>query len=100
MRRHKASSATRHLVHRSAACDSDIEAALANLDSIAAIEPRVEGAEALMYVATDFYERKTGGGELPPSTLKVPVELGESWDFDDKALMRTKYPKLCERFEF
>ncbi len=73
------------------------EAALAAPDSLVDhVEDEVE-CEDLLSVAWQAYKNKTGKGELPPNAHKYP-KLGESWDFDDEAEMRKRYPRLCEKF--
>lgn len=73
------------------------EAAMADPDSLADHAEEDAECEDLLSVAWEAYKNKTGKDELPPTPHRFP-ELGESWDFDDEAEMRKRYPRLCEKF--
>ena len=84
------------------------EAALADPDSLAGLfetapSPR-EGwrveLEELMSAAPDAYRQVAGGEIALENEPDEPwPDLGDSWDFDDDAVMRRRYPRLwllCE----
>jgi hypothetical protein len=73
------------------------ERALQDGDSLAA-HPRLENPaelEDVLQVTRAVYQAKAG--KEPEFAVKRP-KLGEGWNFDDPALMKQKYPKLCARF--
>lgn len=72
--------------------------ALADPDSLAdvpALEEDVE-CEDILYVARSAHESVTGN-EIPSVPINLP-SLGDDWDFDDDAEMKTRYPKLFAKF--
>ena len=55
--------------------------------------------EAILSVAWEVYENKTGS-ELPASDReRPPSPSGEEWDFDDDAEVRKRLPRLYARME-
>lgn len=65
---------------------------LADLDQL---EDEVE-CEDILYVANSAYESVTGE-EIPAVSIELN-ELGDDWDFDDDAEMKSRYPKLFAMF--
>lgn len=74
------------------------EATLHDPDSLAGYVRLTEPAELedALYVARDAYRQVTGN-ELDSAFVKDP-DLGPGWDFDDKAQMKKRYPRLCQKF--
>lgn len=51
--------------------------------------------EAILYVAAEAYESKTGE-QLPPSRVRYPAEpAGQPWDEDD---LESRFPAVARRF--
>jgi hypothetical protein len=73
------------------------EAAMADPDSLVDYAEDEVECEDLLSVAWQAYKDKTSEDRLPATSHSFP-ELGESWDFDDEAEMRKRYPRLCEKF--
>ena len=72
------------------------EAALNDPESLADVEPSVEGLEGWKYVAGRVYRAKTGQ-ELPDNGERQAEEpAGHQWDEDE---LGTLYPRLTEKFE-
>jgi hypothetical protein len=59
----------------------------------------VRAFEAFLSLPGDFYEDLTGE-EMPDSAYVsvAPPKLGERWDFEDKAEMRRRYPRLFAKY--
>jgi hypothetical protein len=71
------------------------EAALNDPESLADVEPAVEGLEGWQYVAGRAYLAKTGQ-ELPDTGERQDEEpAGHQWDEDE---LGTLFPRLTERF--
>lgn len=65
-------------------------------DSLAKFES-VANFEGPQYAAGDVYKELTG--DYQPIVSKSPEgSLGEEWDFDDDDEMRTRYPRLTEKY--
>jgi hypothetical protein len=74
------------------------DAALDDPDSLAdlpKLEQEVE-CEDILYIAQSAYESVTGN-KIPSIPINLP-DLGDSWDFDDDAQMKQRYPKLFAKF--
>jgi len=72
------------------------EAALKDPESLADVEPSVEGLEGWQYVAGRAYQAKTGR-DLPDDGERQAEEpAGEPWDEDELA---TLFPRLSEKFD-
>ncbi len=74
--------------------------AVASPDTLAEHFPRAGDTELelMLSVASDVFERKTGG----PIPMRSPADLphtdpGEEWDFDDEDEMSRRLPKLWAR---
>ena len=73
------------------------EAALKNPESLADVEPSVEGLEGWQYVAGRAYATKTNGQEIPDTGVRQAEDpAGERWEEDD---VYSLYPKLAAKFE-
>lgn len=75
------------------------KAAIRDPDSLADypyLEQPFELEEAVS-VTTDAYREAFG---TEPDNASVKPNLGPSWDFDDQAEMRRRYPKLARKFKF
>jgi hypothetical protein len=72
------------------------ERALKDPDSLADDQADIEGNEALANVANDVHVDKTGKDLPVVGEKKRPA--GKRWDFDDRAEMRRRYPRLYQRF--
>ncbi|MEI7687359.1 MAG: DUF4240 domain-containing protein [Planctomycetota bacterium] len=71
------------------------EAALKDPESLADVEPSVEGLEGWQYVAGRAYTEKTGD-ELPDNGERQAEEpMGERWDEDNVSDL---FPRLAEKF--
>lgn len=73
------------------------EGALGDPDSLADVAE--EGAvelEEMLYLAMEAHEARAGA-PLPASGVAPPA-LAEDWDFDDPEEMRSRYPRLFEKF--
>lgn len=77
---------------------SVFEKALADPDSLADLPDLDEDVECeeILYVARSAYEAVTQN-EIPSVPINLP-DLGEGWDFDDDAEMKSRYPKLFAKF--
>jgi hypothetical protein len=77
------------------------EAALADPDSLADVvtvdDADEAECEALLGAARDAYRRATSADLPMGSIIRLP-QLGDSWDFDDEAECRRRYPRLTEIF--
>jgi hypothetical protein len=75
------------------------EKALADPDTLAALENPEGELEEFMYLAPQAYEDKTRE-QMPDSVFQVATrpKLGEGWDFDDDAEMKDRYPKLFAKY--
>jgi hypothetical protein len=77
------------------------EAALADPDSLADVvtvdDADEAECEAMLGAARDAYRRATSADLPMDSIIRLP-ELGDSWDFDDEAECRRRYPRLTEIF--
>ncbi|MGE0440212.1 MAG: DUF4240 domain-containing protein [Gemmatimonadales bacterium] len=72
------------------------EAALADPDSLAALDDHVDD-EAYGSVAAQVYAAK-GGGELPRARAVSTEPAGEPWNFEDEAQNWKRLPRLCEEY--
>jgi hypothetical protein len=72
--------------------------ALSEPDSLAEVPQLEDGIECekMLCVAQSAYESVTGN-KIPSIPINIP-ELGETWDFDDDAQMKQRYPKLFAKF--
>jgi len=74
------------------------EAALADPDSLAAVDEGVEIAnETFGYIALEAYEKKTGK-DMPRNPHRRADPVGENWDFDDDDECRARLPRLWKMF--
>ena len=69
------------------------EKALDDPDSLADTTASVASCEEIQYAAASAYEAASGGIEMPIPSSRHP-ELGPGWDFNDKAEMQRRYPRL------
>jgi hypothetical protein len=67
-------------------------------DALAEVVPSNAECEEMLHAAWTAYERVAG--HEPPRTGVVRPELDDaaSWDFDDEAEMRRRYPRLWAKF--
>jgi hypothetical protein len=72
------------------------EAAVKAPDSLAEHSSEDVECEDMLYVASRAYEAATGK-EAPNTPYSYP-DLGDGWDFDDKAEMKRRYPRLFARY--
>lgn len=80
---------------------ANFQAAVADPDSLADLDDETLVAccagEDMLGVPRAAYERAIDQ-ELPTGSHVPRPELGDEWDFDDAAEMRSRYPRLWERF--
>jgi hypothetical protein len=72
------------------------ERANENPDSLAEIAISEAELEEFWYLARQIHLEKTGK-EMPHERVARPA-LGEEWDFDDSAQMKSRYPKLFAKY--
>jgi hypothetical protein len=73
------------------------ERTLADPDSLADLVAEQEEADCQDMICIAALAHKNVTGAYPKRALELP-ELGPSWDFDDAAEMRARYPRLSAKF--
>ena len=73
---------------------------LADPDTLAdkEIGPDEIDDESFGYVASEIYEKKSGGEAMPRDNSAFSEPEGEEWDFDDEVSSKAQLPKLTEKF--
>jgi hypothetical protein len=74
------------------------ELALREPDALAGVVERDAECEEMLHAAWSAYERVAGHEPPASGVARVDLDDATSWDFDDEAEMRRRYPRLWARF--